>query len=212
MTDQEQMTQRLAELQQRRAKARPEQSHAAATPVTRIPAAVASKKRKKRGHAAASTRVILAGAAISLNVILMSFMGPFVKVDPVATGSAATASEISPTQKIIVEVRREVAGGEPPIDDPSAPGWVSTSSLPSYLASAPAAPVAAAQVLGAPMVAPPAPPAAPVPAAAAPAAASPAPVAAPAPTPAPAVATPTPAAAAPAAAAPPPPPRTSASG
>jgi len=219
MTDQEQMAQRLAELQQRRAKSRPGRngdssvSAGATAPVTRVPASSATRKRTKRGHAAASTRVILGGAAISANVVLMSFMGPFVNIDTATAGTASTASDTPPTQKIIVEVRRTVVGGDPPINDPLAPGWVPTSSLPAYLASTPVVPVvAAAPVLGAPVLAPPAPPTqAPAVAAPAPAVAAPAPAVA---TPAPAVATPAPAVAAPApaAAVPPPPPRTSASG
>ncbi len=153
------------------------------------------RKRPGRGHAAASTRVVLAGASISATVVLMSFMGPFVKVGPDNADTVATAPGAASERKTLAELGREVAGGSPPFDAPPAPAWAHVI-LPPHLdvARVVSPPVAQVTVVAA---ATPAPPTAVTVSAAPTPTAAPAPLVAPAPAPAPA---------------PPPPPRTSASG
>jgi hypothetical protein len=204
---------RLARLQLRRAEQ-------AGQPVAQ--ALIPQPARKKRPHAAAPARIIVTALAASVFVMLMSFMGPFAKLNE--TEGANAAGDVTP-QPIVVEIRREAAAAPP---DPSLglPGHLDVNGEPIDLAfleefheDEGVAMVTGGPVptTAAPVVAAAAPAAVAPTATAAPAAAAPTATAAPAVTTAPSAPAPT---AAPATTAPPPPapapdappPRTEASG
>ncbi len=166
----------------------------AAQPVAAArPARAERPTRKKRPHAAAPARIIVTALAASIFVMLMSFMGPFAKLNE--TEGASAAGDSTP-QPIVVEIRREVAAAPP---DPSLglPGHLDVNGEPIDLAFIEAfhEDEDVAIVTGGPVPTTAAPVAAAAPAAAAPAAAAPA---APAPTAAPAAPAPAPDPAAPA--------------